>query len=72
MYYYIRSKEQGARTEKAGACKEGFSQVKQEEDHQNTDTGEREACSTYAGTGCGYATDHRSKKVRACRLLTTR
>ncbi len=63
---------EGARTKESRRLKEGFSQVKQEENHMKTDPGEREVCSTYAGTGCGYTADHRSKKVRACRLLTSR
>ncbi len=43
VYCNPELKEQ--RPEKAGACQEGYSQVKQEEDHPSTDAGEREACS---------------------------
>ena len=43
-------KEQGQL--EAGACKEGSRRSRKKGAIQNTDAGEREACSTYAGTGC--------------------
>ncbi len=42
----------------AGACKEGSRRLSKKGAIQNTDAGEREACSTYAGTGCVEVTDH--------------
>jgi hypothetical protein len=43
VYCEPELKEQGPK--KAGAWKEGFWQVKQEENHSSTDAEEREACS---------------------------
>ncbi len=54
-------KEQGP--EKVDACKEGLSQVKQEENHPSTDAWEREACSKTQGLAARYTTDHCSERI---------